>query len=104
MAEPAGLFANKSRVVKELVSGVEKLLKARRIEVLRGAGRFVNGTEIEVDGVGAVKAAKIIVATGSSEVSLPSMPFDGTHILSSRDILDLGRVPAFLLLPVFFAI
>ena len=95
--DPAALFANKARIVRELVSGVEKLLKARRIDILRGAGRFASANEIEVEGVGRVKAAKIIVATGSSEVSLPPMPFDGDRILSSRDILDLGRVPASLL-------
>ncbi len=96
--DPAGLFANKARVVKELVSGVEKLLKARRIDVLRGAGRLTGAGGIDVEGVGPVTAPKIIVATGSSEVSLPPMPFDGTRIISSRDILDLGRVPASLLI------
>jgi dihydrolipoamide dehydrogenase len=95
--DAAGLFANKSRVVKELVSGVEKLLKARRIDVARGAGRFIRANEIDVEGAGSVTAPKIIVATGSSEVALPPMPFDGARILSSRDILDLARIPESLL-------
>ena len=38
--EAAGLFANKARVVRELVSGIEKLLRAKRVDVLRGEGRF----------------------------------------------------------------
>ena len=96
--DPATLFANKSRVVKELVSGVEKLLKARRIEVLRGAGRLMSATAVEVEGIGSVTAKRIIVATGSSEVALPFLPFDGERILSSRDILDLARIPASLLI------
>ena len=41
--DAASLFANKNRVVKDLVSGVEKIMKARRIEVLRGAGRLTSG-------------------------------------------------------------
>jgi len=93
-----GLFANKSRVVRELVSGVEKLLKARRIEVLRGTGRLTSASSVEVEGIGQVSAKKIIIATGSSEAVLPFMPFDGTRILSSKDILDLGRIPASLLI------
>jgi dihydrolipoamide dehydrogenase len=96
--DAAGLFANKSRVVGELVSGVEKLLKARRVEVLRGAGRLTGPASIEVEGIGAIAARRIIVATGSSEATLPFLPFDGKRILSSKDILDLGRVPASLLI------
>ena len=96
--EPGSLFANKSRVVKDLVSGVEKILKARKIDVLRGAGRLTGATEVEVEGIGAVRAKRIIIATGSSEVTLPFMPFDGTHILSSKDILDIGRIPKSLLI------
>jgi dihydrolipoamide dehydrogenase len=92
--DAAGLFANKARVVRELVSGIEKLLKARRIDVLRGAGRIAGEGEIEVEGTGRIKAPRIVVATGSIEASLPFMPFDGARILSSKDVLDLGRIPA----------
>ena len=91
--DAAGLFANKSRVVKELVSGLDKIMKARKIDVLKGAGRFLRSDEIEVEGVGPVKGRKIIIATGSSEMALPFLPFDGAHVLSSKDILDRGRIP-----------
>jgi dihydrolipoamide dehydrogenase len=96
--DPEGLFANKSRVVKELVAGIERLLKVRRVDVLRGTGRLTGPTEVEVEGIGVISARKIIVATGSSEVSLPFMAFDGAHILSSKDILDLARIPKSLLI------
>jgi dihydrolipoamide dehydrogenase len=96
--DAAALFANKNRVVKDLVSGVEKIMKARHIEVLRGAGRLTSGTTIDVEGIGAVSAKKIVIATGSSEAALPFMPFDGARILSSKDLLGLGRIPASLLI------
>jgi dihydrolipoamide dehydrogenase len=96
--DAAGLFANKSRVIRELVSGIEKLLKARKIDVLRGAGRITGEREMDVEGTGRVAATRIIVATGSAEASLPFMPFAGTRVLSSRDILDLGRIPASVLI------
>lgn len=92
------LFANKSRIVSELVSGLHKIMKARGIDVLKGAGRFVGANEVDVEGIGAVKGKKVVIATGSSEVTLPFMPFDGTHVLSSKDILDIGRVPTSLLI------
>ncbi|MFA4947787.1 MAG: FAD-dependent oxidoreductase, partial [Candidatus Krumholzibacteriia bacterium] len=96
--DAAALFANKNRVVKDLVSGVEKIMKARRIEVLWGAGRLTSGTTIDVEGAGTVSAKRIVVATGSSEAALSFMPFDGARILSSKDVLGLGRVPASLLI------
>jgi dihydrolipoamide dehydrogenase len=43
-------------------------------------------------------AGAVIVATGSSEASLPGMAFDGTRILNSTDLLDIGRVPASMLI------
>ncbi len=92
-----GLFANKTRVVGELVSGIEKLLRARRIDVLRGEGRVTRELEVDVEGAGRAKAPRIVIATGSSEAALPPVPFDGKRILSSKDILDLGRVPESLL-------
>jgi dihydrolipoamide dehydrogenase len=96
--EPEELFANKSRIVGALVSGVEKILRARKVDVLRGAGRLAGAGDVEVAGVGTVRAKRIIIATGSSEVELPSLAFDGARILSSRDVLDLGRVPKSLLI------
>jgi len=91
--DAAALFENKSRVVRELVSGVEKLLRARKVEILRGAGRIRGPREVEIEGAGIVTAPKLIVCTGSSEAALPTAPFDGTSILSSKDVLSLGRVP-----------
>ncbi len=92
-ADPAGLFAHKERVVSGLVQGVEKLLKARKIDVVRGTGRITGPGTVAVEGVGTVKGSSIIIATGSSEAELPGMAFDGGRILSSADILDLGTIP-----------
>jgi dihydrolipoamide dehydrogenase len=96
--DAAALFANKSRIVKDLVSGVEKIMKARGVEIVRGTGRLAGAGAIEVDGAGTVAAKKIIIATGSSEATIPFMPFDGRRVLSSKDLLGLGRVPASLLI------
>jgi dihydrolipoamide dehydrogenase len=94
----AALFTNKSSVVRELVAGVEKVMKARAIEILRGAGRLRGPREVDVEGVGAVSGKKLVIATGSSEVALPTVPFDGRLVLSSKDVLDLGRIPESLII------
>jgi len=95
--DPESLFLNKARVVKELVSGIEKIMKARRIDVLKGSGRLTAAGSVEVEGLGTVAGNKVIIATGSAEVELPFMRFDGARILSSKDILDLKRIPKSLL-------
>jgi dihydrolipoamide dehydrogenase len=96
--DPAALLGHKDRVVSSLVSGVEKLLKGRRVDLVRGEGRLTSAGAVEVEGRGALEAASIIVATGSSEAVLPGMAFDGKRILSSTDLLDLGRIPASMLI------
>jgi dihydrolipoamide dehydrogenase len=92
-ADAERLFANKARVVGELVSGVEKILKARKIEVFRGAGHITGPGTVEVEGTGAVRASKIVIATGSIDVAPPQVPIDGTFIVGSKGLLDLGRIP-----------
>lgn len=88
-----GLFAHKKRVVSELVGGVEKILKARNVAVVRGRGRIVSPGAVDVEGAGTVRGGKLIIAAGSAEIELPGIPFDGKRVLSSKQLLDLGRIP-----------
>jgi len=96
--DPVTLFHHKEKVVKDLVAGIEHLLKARKIDVVRGEGRVTGQHLVEVDGVGTLRGKSIIIATGSSEVSLPGIDFDGERIVNSKNILDLGRIPKSLLI------
>lgn len=94
IADAVSMKAHKQRVVEGLVSGVEKLLKGRKITVLKGKGTITAPGEVEVEGTGMVRGKRIIIASGSSEIELPGMEFDGRHILSSTDLLDIERIPA----------
>ncbi|UCF04326.1 MAG: dihydrolipoyl dehydrogenase [bacterium] len=91
--DPQALFQRKNEIVGELVSGVERLLKSRKVQVLGGHASFTGEKTVEVEGVGAVVGKRFIIASGSEEVPLPGIEFDGERILSSRDLLDLGKVP-----------
>lgn len=94
----AGLMKHKESVVNGLVSGVEKLLRGRKVEIVRGKGTITGIGEVEVDGTGKLRAKSIIIATGSSEVELPGLEFDGRKILSSTDLLEIDRIPERLLI------
>ncbi len=87
------LFEHKKDVVTSLVGGIERLVKKRKIDLVRGEGTLEGGGAVGVEGSGTITGKKVLVATGSSEVELPGLEFDGERILSSRDILDLGRIP-----------
>jgi len=90
---PEELFARKGAVVGELVSGVERLLKGRKVDLIRGEGRISGPGTIDVEGGGSVQGRSLVIATGSSEMLVPGIEFDGRRVLSSSDLLDLGRIP-----------
>ncbi len=91
--DAGALFGHKEEVVSSLVSGIERLVAKRKIDLVRGTGLLAGGGKIEIEGAETVAGRNILVATGSSEVELPGLEFDGERILSSRDILGLGRIP-----------
>ena len=91
--EAESLFKHKREVVSSLVVGVERLIKKQKIDLVRGTGRLTGPGEIEVEGTGSIPGKALLVATGSSEVELAGLEFDSERILSSKDMLDLGRIP-----------
>ncbi len=82
----------KEMLVKKLASGIEMLMKARKIDILRGPAQL-KSKDIVVSGADEVEAANILIATGSLPFELPGMSFDGRHILSSTDMLGLEEIP-----------
>ena len=93
----AKLMAFKDDVVKKNVGGVQFLFKKNKIEHLKGHGRITSPTTVEVkasDGtVQSYATKKILIATGSAPVQIPSLPFDGKFILSSTEALSLNTIP-----------
>ncbi|MEO0883523.1 MAG: dihydrolipoyl dehydrogenase [Pseudomonadota bacterium] len=85
----------KDGVVDQLTGGVSGLLKKAKVKVVRGWARFVDGKTVHVeaeDGPITISAETICIATGSSPVELPDMPFGG-DVLSSTEALSLHVVP-----------
>jgi dihydrolipoamide dehydrogenase len=88
---------HKNKVVLKLAKGVEFLMKKNKIEMFKGTGHIEGKGKITVtaaDGTTqTVQTKNIMIATGSVVKPLPHVPFDGTHIISSDDILELQEVP-----------
>ncbi|RKY22493.1 MAG: dihydrolipoyl dehydrogenase [Planctomycetota bacterium] len=86
----------KDSIVTRLTGGIADLFKRNGVELLMGEARFTGQGALSVknaDGEHAIKAGKVLVATGASVVQLPGMAIDGETYLSAREALDLTEVP-----------
>ncbi|MCH9611677.1 MAG: Dihydrolipoyl dehydrogenase 3 [Chlamydiia bacterium] len=88
----AAMMRNKEQVVSQFQQGIHTLFANGKVDYIEGTAAFINPTQIQV-GATIIQAKHTIIATGSSPVELPFMPFDGKHILSSTDMLALKEVP-----------
>jgi dihydrolipoamide dehydrogenase len=86
----------KDQVVKQLVSGIETLLKARKVDVVKGEGTLRGPGAISVNGsAGAreVRARAVIVATGSKSTVPPIPGLAEAKPLDNVGALALDSVP-----------
>jgi dihydrolipoamide dehydrogenase len=85
------LRAWKTSVVRKLTGGLRVLAKQRKVEVVRGSGRFVGPNVLEVmdaSGSQRIRFEQCIIAAGSEAIRLPGLPQD-PRILDSTDALEL---------------
>jgi dihydrolipoamide dehydrogenase len=91
------MLARKDRVVKSLTDGVAFLFKKNKVASYVGTGRLMGEGKVAVTGANAeeiiLEGRHIILATGSEPAGLPSLPLDGTAIVSSSEALAFERVP-----------
>ena len=90
----------KVSVIKKLTGGLTGLAKQRKVEVVRGVGKFVSPRVVEVtDADGKTQTIgfeQCIIAAGSEPVKLPFIPVD-PRIMDSTGALELPDVPKKLL-------
>lgn len=97
------LRGHKEKVVSKLTGGLKGMAKARKVETVRGIGKFLDAFHIEVsmtDGdakeeTGSKKIIKFqrcIIAAGSQSVKLPFLP-DDPRIVDSTGALAMPSVP-----------
>ncbi|MEJ2859269.1 MULTISPECIES: dihydrolipoyl dehydrogenase [unclassified Saccharothrix] len=87
----AGVNSYKDGVVSRLYKGLQGLVKANKVTLVQGAGTFVGGTTVEVDGQ-RYTGKNIVLATGSYARSLPGLPIGG-RVITSDQALNLDFIP-----------
>jgi dihydrolipoamide dehydrogenase len=87
------LQERKKAVVNQLVGGVKGLLRANKVEIIDGAGSFVDTHTLQV-GERRISAEHIIVATGSKAIIPSFIKMEGkNNLLTSTEALNLDHVP-----------
>jgi dihydrolipoyl dehydrogenase len=88
--------ARKDKIVKGLTGGIELLFKKNKIDWIKGSGRLVGKSKVEVtDGPAQMLSAtrEIIVATGSQPRSVPGIAIDRKRIITSDEAIGLKEIP-----------
>jgi dihydrolipoamide dehydrogenase len=86
----------KQSVVERLTSGVEFLCKSNNVTIIKGEGKFTGPNVLEVrtaSGTETIEAKNTIIATGARAVEIPGFKFDGTHVITSTEALELTEIP-----------
>ena len=92
----SAMMQRKDKIVATMTKGIEALFKARGVTPYTGAATLLGEGRVAVEGAAGaqeLQAKHILLATGSAPAELPSLPFDGQHIVSSTEALAFDRVP-----------
>ena len=90
------LVSWKAGIVNKLTSGVGGLLKNHKVDVFMGDAKVTGKNRVEVtskDGKQTVETKNIVVASGSTPISVPGFDFDGKAVWSSTDALAPKSLP-----------
>jgi dihydrolipoamide dehydrogenase len=86
------MHAGRREAVKGLTGGIEFLFKKNKIAWLKGHAKFTGPNAIDVAGT-SYSAKSIVIATGSSVMSLAGVEIDQERIVDSTGALELAKVP-----------
>ena len=95
-----GVRGFKDSVVDRLTKGLAALAKQRQVEIIRGEGRFVSASSLQVAtpaGETRINFQQAIVAAGSRVVRIPGIPWDDPRVMDSTGALALEDIPKRLL-------
>ncbi|MDD2851464.1 MAG: dihydrolipoyl dehydrogenase [Desulfuromonadaceae bacterium] len=104
----AALLKRKQDVVKKLADGIAALFKKNDITIFSGTATLKKGSggaphavlvraDAEDAPLAEVTGKRVLLATGSTAVEIPGLPFDGVTVVSAREALDFSAVPVHLL-------
>jgi len=93
------MMARKSKVVNELTQGIKSLFQINKVTRVHGHARLSPGKIVKVSDRGSphtretLEADNIIIATGSSAVTLERAPITDGYIFGSAGALEFDTVP-----------
>ncbi len=98
-----GAAVARSRQISDrLTKGVKFLFDKNGVMPIFGRGKLVGDRKVEVQlkagGTSTIGASNIIIATGSRPKTFPGFEFDGERVISSREALELNRLPDHILI------
>jgi len=92
------IMKRKDLITRRLSSGVEQLMKANQVRVVKGEGQIIEPGIVEVlDADGqkeVIKTKNIIIATGSKVMKLPIPGIDSGGVITSDEALSLSELPS----------
>ncbi len=93
----AAVIGRSRKVSDRLAGGIEYLFKKNKVDYVRGFGAIEGTGKVSVkaeDGSTSVLETKnILIATGCKSRGLPSLPFNGSTVISSREAMTLPQQP-----------
>ncbi len=88
--------ARKDAVVGGFRKGLTGLIKSHKVEIIQGRAVVTAPKQINIETDTEpmlIQAGKIILATGSLPSQIPTVPFDGQTVISSKEALGLQQIP-----------
>jgi dihydrolipoamide dehydrogenase len=89
----SSMMERKSRVVGKMVANLEELLAAKGVTLMRSAAKVVEPGTIMNETGELIRCKNIVLATGSSSWTPPISGADLPGVLTTRQILELKRIP-----------
>ncbi len=91
------MFKRKDNIVSEVTKGVDYLMQKNKITRFVGHAQLISNSEVSFapdKGKSiSIQAKHIILATGSVVSTLPHIPVDGKHVITSDHALFLEEIP-----------
>ena len=94
----AKMVERKNRIIKKLVDGVEHLLSANKVRLIKGSGTIISAGQVKATlkegGEETIETKSIIIATGSEPAMIPAFGIDKKRVITSTEALNVTEAPS----------
>lgn len=94
----AKMVERKNQIIKKLVDGVEHLLNANKVRLIKGSGTILSPNQVKTTlkegGEETIDTKSIIIATGSEPAMIPAFGIDKKRVVTSTEALNITEIPS----------